>query len=236
MSKRILIVDDEKNIRLLLDQALATAGYDVMTAVDGEHGLQKAQDEAPDMVLLDMKLPGMDGIEVLRRLRQRNGSVPVVMITAHGTVETAVEAMKLGAVDYLRKPFTPEEIRTIVARVLDRQRLSATVPAESAAEVLEQAKMLLTQRKFHEAEEMLRTAVGKDPTNAEALNLLGVSQEMRGRLQDAILFYRAALSFQSGYTPAQQNLHRVTQWPYFSEGIREQLKPAEMPETDVEAP
>jgi CheY-like chemotaxis protein len=94
MSKRILIVDDEKNIRLMLDQALSVTGYEVVTAIDGEHALQKILESTPDMVLLDMKLPGIDGLEVLRRLRQSQPAVPVVMITAHGTVETAVEAKR----------------------------------------------------------------------------------------------------------------------------------------------
>lgn len=225
MNKRILVVDDEKNIRLMLDQALSTAGYEVVTAIDGEHGLEKVEESAPDLVLLDMKLPGMDGIEVLGRLRRSNESLPVVMITAHGTVETAVEAMKLGAVDYLRKPFTPDEIRAIVAKVLARQNLTVAEPARTAEEILEQAKLLLTQRRFQEAEAMLRQATAKDPSNAEALNLLGVSTEMKGRLQEAARYYRAALSFNPGYTPAQQNLHRVTQWPYSDIGLEAGLRP-----------
>lgn len=225
MSKQILVVDDEKNIRLMLDQALSTSGYTVTTAIDGEHALQKVQESTPDMVLLDMKMPGMDGIEVLRRLRQTHEAVPVVMITAHGTVETAVEAMKLGAVDYLRKPFAPDEIRAIVAKVLNRQRLSVAYPAEQAEAILEQAKLLLTRRQFPDAEEMLRRATAKAPGNAEALNLLGVSLELRGQLTEAARFYRAALSFQPGYAPAQQNLHRVTQWPYYSKGVEQDLQP-----------
>lgn len=234
MSKRILIVDDEKNIRLTLDQALVTAGYEVATAIDGEHALEKIESEAPDMVLLDMKMPGMDGIEVLRRLRQSHDTLPVVMITAHGTVETAVEAMKLGAVDYLRKPFTPEEIRSIVAKVLARKGLAVDTPAEAADDLLEQAKLLLTQRKLSEGEQMLHRAVAKDPSNAEGLNLLGVAHELKGELPEAGRFYRAALSFNAGYTPAQQNLHRVTQWPYFRKGVETDLQPKVEPEATKE--
>lgn len=120
MTKKILVVDDEKNARLLLGEALTGAGYDVLVAVDGEHALEKVQESHPDLVLMDMKLPGMDGIEVLRRLRSIAHEVPVVMITAHASVETAIEAMKLGAVDYVRKPFTPDQIRDAIARALAR--------------------------------------------------------------------------------------------------------------------
>lgn len=234
MSKRVLVVDDEKNIRLTLDHALTAAGYDVLTAIDGEHALQKVQENGLDLVLLDMKMPGIDGIEVLRRLRLTHEALPVIMITAHGSIETAVEAMKLGAVDYLRKPFSPEEIRAIVAHVLDRQGLSVTEPAENAIGILEQAKFLLTQRKFPQAEEMLHKATAKDPSNAEVLNLLGLGMELRGRLQEAAQFYRAALSFNSGYAPALQNLHRATQWPYFAQGVETDLRPKA--DTEAEAP
>jgi DNA-binding NtrC family response regulator len=230
VSKRILVVDDEKNIRLMLDQALVTAGYEVVTAIDGEHAIEKVQAGGLDMVLLDMKLPGMDGIEVLRRVRSSHPTLPVVMITAHGTVETAVEAMKLGALDYLRKPFMPEEIRSIVAKVIDRQRISLDQPGETAAQCLDQAKLLLSRRQFQEAEVLLRRTASLDPTDAEALNLLGIAEELKGSLQDAARFYRAALSFAPGYEPAQQNLHRVTQWPYNSKGVEANLESQSGPE------
>jgi DNA-binding NtrC family response regulator len=224
VSKRILVVDDEKNIRLMLDQALVTAGYEVVSAIDGEHALEKVQAGDLDAVLLDMKLPGIDGIEVLRRVRSSHPNLPVVMITAHGTVETAVEAMKLGALDYLRKPFTPEEIRSTVAKVLDRQQLSLDQPGETGAQCLDQAKLLLSRRRLPEAETLLRRASAMDPTDAETLNLLGIAEELHGRLQEAARFYRAALSFAPGYEPAQQNLHRVTQWPYSPRGVDANLE------------
>jgi tetratricopeptide (TPR) repeat protein len=80
---------------------------------------------------------------------------------------------------------------------------------------------------------MLHKAVAKDPANAEALNLLGVAHELKGKLTEAGRFYRAALSFNSGYTPAQQNLHRVVQWPYYASGVETDLKPKSEPEPDV---
>jgi len=225
MGQRILVVDDEKNIRLMLEQALVVSGYEVNTAPDGETALEQARETHPDMILLDMKLPGIDGLEVLRQLRGIQPDVPVVMITAHGTVETAVEAMKLGAIDYLRKPFVPDEIRSVVAKVLSRQAIATDKPAQTPAEALEQAKLLLTQRHFTQARRVLHQASALDPANAETLNLLGVCYELQGHVQEAARFFRAALSFDPSYTASQQNLVRVTRWNYTPEGVEEDLRP-----------
>lgn len=227
MTKKILIVDDEKNIRLMLDQSLASAGYEVATAIDGEHGLDKVKESHFDVMLLDMKLPGMDGIEVLRQVSGLRSDLPVIMITAHGSVETAVEAMKLGAVDYLRKPFTPEEIRSIVGKVLQRQTLPTDQPAADLETCVEQAKLQLSRREFDEAEKLLSRALHLVPTNALVLNLLGVYHEMLGHSQEAGRHYRAALGFDPSYRPAIENLSRVVNWAYSSGGIEENLKPRE---------
>jgi CheY-like chemotaxis protein len=118
----ILVVDDEKNIRLTLRESLKTFNAQVDAAVNGEEALDMAAQQEYDLVLLDLKMPGMDGMEVLRRLRELSPGTAVILLTAHGTVEAAVEAMKLGAVDFLQKPFAPKEIRDIVTRVLGRQK------------------------------------------------------------------------------------------------------------------
>jgi len=215
---RILVVDDEKNIRMLLAQCLEDKGYTVTTAVDGEHALEKVKDELFDLILLDMKLPGIDGLEVLSQIKHLDPHYLVIMITAHGTIETAVEAMKLGAVDYLQKPFAPEEIRAIVQKVLERRRLSLE-PADNFETSLEQAKLSITRRDFNRALTLLQRTVGMAPNHPEPFNLLGVLYEMKGRLDEARQMYRAALAVDPSYRPAGANLHRVTQWRYTQEGI-----------------
>jgi CheY-like chemotaxis protein len=119
----ILLVDDEKNIRLTLSQSLESLGLPIQTAVNGEEALQKLQETEFGLLLLDLKMPGMDGMEVLHRVRERWPTIPVIIITAHGTIGSAVDAMKLGAVDFIQKPFSPREIRELVTQVLLREGL-----------------------------------------------------------------------------------------------------------------
>ncbi len=116
---RILVIDDETNIRMMIRLALQHVGHEVDTASDGQEGLEKySTGIAYDLVLLDQRMPGMEGLEVLRELRRRNLDSKVVMITAYGTVDLAVDAMKAGATDFLRKPFTAETLRGVVKAAL----------------------------------------------------------------------------------------------------------------------
>ncbi len=117
----VLVVDDEKNIRVTLRESLKPLGFEVDTAINGEEALELAGRESYELILLDLKMPGMDGMEVFRQLRLRSPSSAVVLVTAHGSVDAAVQAMKLGAVDFVQKPFAPQEIRDVVTHVLQRR-------------------------------------------------------------------------------------------------------------------
>ena len=119
----VLVVDDEHLIRWSLEQQLRREGYGVLLAETGAEALQKAQAEGPDLVLLDVRLPDADGLEILERLRMANPEAPVIMITAHGGVESAVRAMKLGAHDYVIKPFDVEELKLTVKKALETKTL-----------------------------------------------------------------------------------------------------------------
>jgi DNA-binding NtrC family response regulator len=107
---RILIVDDEKDFVDMLALRLETAGQTVFKAHSGEAGLKQLQKNPADVVLLDIRMPGMDGIDVLRQIKQHHPLVEVILLTGHGTVQTAVEGMKLGAYDYLIKPADFDEL------------------------------------------------------------------------------------------------------------------------------
>ena len=103
-------------------------GLPVDEAATGEEALAKLAEEDFGLVLLDLRMPGMAGMEVLRRVRATRSHVRVIIITAYGTVESAVEAMKLGAVDFIQKPFSPREIRDLISKVLERDSLGRTKP------------------------------------------------------------------------------------------------------------
>jgi len=120
---RILVVDDEANARTALAELLREEGFQVESAADGFKALGKLEEFAPDIVLTDLKMPGMDGIELLRKLRERDEGAVVVVMTAFGAVETAVAAMKEGAADYLTKPINFDELALVLRREMERHRL-----------------------------------------------------------------------------------------------------------------
>jgi DNA-binding NtrC family response regulator len=125
--RRVLIADDEANMRWVLERALSKAGYDVETAEDGQLALDRALAERPDLVLVDLKMPKMDGLSVLRTLKEHYPDLLIVMMTAHGSTATAVEAMKAGAHDYLMKPFDIEELLITVAKAFEVESLREQV-------------------------------------------------------------------------------------------------------------
>jgi len=124
--KRVLLIDDESRVRQSL-KAVLEPSYDILQAADAEEGLDVFRKEGPDLVLLDVILPGTDGLAVLQTLRSENRMTPVIMLTGTKSVKTAVDAMKLGAADYLSKPFDVEELRIVVDRALNSQELEREV-------------------------------------------------------------------------------------------------------------
>jgi DNA-binding response OmpR family regulator len=130
---RILIVDDEDHLRRVMRITLEAAGYDVEEAADGESGLRAFADGTRfDAILLDQRMPGLDGLETLGRMKAIRADVCVIMVTAYATIELAVDAMKLGATDFVRKPMTPETLRQSVAAALNK-RAPVTVTAPPSA-------------------------------------------------------------------------------------------------------
>jgi two-component system, NtrC family, response regulator AtoC len=151
---KILVVDDEHLIRWTLEQHLGHEGYEVYTAEDGEKALQMVTDLMPDLVLLDNQLPGIQGIEALGRIKEIDKEIIVIMITAHGLLETAVKAMKLGAYDYISKPFNLDEITLVIKKALETVSLR------------EEVKFLKEQQK----------------TTSRSYNIIGKSRAIQGVL------------------------------------------------------
>lgn len=223
----VLIVDDEKNIRLTLCQALEVLSVETDTAADGEEALTRLKEKEFGLILLDLRMPGMEGMQVLRRVREIRPDIRVIILTAYGTVESAVEAMKLGAVDFIQKPFSAEEIRALVSRVMDREKLNEQKAADYASSI-ELAKRSIGERHFDAAIEHVRKAVFLDSSRPEAFNLLGALMEIRGDRLEAQKNYRAALSLDPSYEPAIKNLQRSTEGRWrqtggiFLEGVQKE--------------
>lgn len=121
---KVLVIDDEESMRAGCSQTLSQDGYRVQTAADGIRGLEMAQKESFDLIILDLRMPGMDGTEVLAKLKEYDPNILVIVITGYATIESAVEAMKRGAYDFLPKPFSPETLLAITRRAAQSRRLA----------------------------------------------------------------------------------------------------------------
>ena len=171
----ILIVDDDEDIRSLLTDRLEFSGYQVLTAENGEVGLEKIRSENPDLVLLDILMPRLDGFGVLKGLEEEKLSTTVVMITAHGTVQTAVQAMQQGAFDFMLKPFQPEDVERHVTRALERTRLQKE--NERLRNELEKAQEMLIDEmrgELQAAHDMQMRLLPTSPPELEGLDLSGI--------------------------------------------------------------
>jgi CheY-like chemotaxis protein len=192
MSKRILIIDDEENIRRVTRLSLQAAGYEVGEAADGERGLEAFGDGSSwDAVLLDQRMPGMDGLETLQHIKDRQPEARVIMSTAYASIELAVDAMKLGATDFVRKPMTPEIVRNAVAAALSKQpRVREAIPPSKTEVAAEPLIQIITMNGFtildsedarHEPNE--RRFVVKSPTGGEHEVLVQIDEEAVGYVE-----------------------------------------------------
>ncbi|HET9264353.1 MAG TPA: sigma-54 dependent transcriptional regulator [Vicinamibacterales bacterium] len=179
MAARILLIDDDAGIRDSMRMPLEYEGYEYLSAASAEEGVALVQRESPDIVFLDVKMPGMDGMEALKRIKAINEAVPIVMISAHGTTSTAFEASKRGAVDFIEKPFGAERLLVTIRNQLDRTRLiDENKSLRRAAEVRHQ--MVGDSPGLRQVAEAVRRAA---PTNATVLLLgeSGVGKELVAR-------------------------------------------------------
>lgn len=192
MSKRILIIDDEENIRRVARLTLQAAGYETGEASDGQRGLDAFGDGSSwEAVLLDQKMPVMDGLETLRHIKERDASARIIMATAYASIELAVDAMKLGATDFVRKPMTPEILRNAVAAALSKQpRVRKEIPPSKTEGSTEPLIQIITMNGFtildsedarHEPNERRFTV--KSPTGSEHDVLVQIDEEAVGYVE-----------------------------------------------------
>lgn len=214
---RILIVDDERNIRLTLKGALEAIGLEADAVFRGEEALQKLTETDYAAMILDLRLPGMDGLAVLRRVAEHYRGTKVIIVTAHGTVEGVIEAMKLGAVDFLQKPFEPYEIREILGRVLALPEGGPT--AFTYEDYLDRARKSAASKKLSAAFVYAHKAVFMNAARPEAFNVLGGLCETRDQRREAVTYYQTAREIDPSYVPARRNLERAAAKPYSKAGI-----------------
>ncbi len=180
-----MVVDDDPGIHLMARTTLEADGCEVIAATDGEAALEALRNAPVDLILLDLRMPLLDGLETLRHLRQIGNETPVIIVTAYGTVPDAVEAMKLGAIDLLSKPLTPEELRRVVSDVVERHAARVREPGPRPAEGrtgpaaavaqgrpavdLTAVKVAMDRRDFDLATALLDRVIDTHPDAAEAL-------------------------------------------------------------------
>jgi len=218
MNKPILIVDDEPHVRLSYRVTLETAGLEVREAGGAAAALSELAVSEFSLVILDMRMPEMDGLDLLEKIRQRGIGTPVVIITAYGDVPHAVKAMKLGAIDFLQKPLTPETLRQIVWDILARH--AGPEPSrptnKSSFEVhLEAAKRFINLRDFPHAREHIAKALEIRNDSPDVFNLGGVLFEMQEDYDRAKRYYGQAIRLDRNHEAAQQNMRRIYELFHF---------------------
>lgn len=208
MNRRILVIDDTKNIRLMLSKCLSGVGYIVDTADSGEEGIEYFKKNRYDIVLLDIRMPKMSGTEVLKKIREINDDTLVIIITAFPTVKNAVDCIKLGAVDYIRKPFTPDKIRNMVKELLERKKMSGN-NGGSFELTMQYAKKCINERNFDKGEEYLKKAISISIENPEPFILLGNISELKEDYDNARKYYKIALELEPESYSAAESLNRI---------------------------
>lgn len=186
--KKVLIVDDTKNIRMILTKCLELEGYEVLTASDGTQALELFMTHSFDLAFLDIKLPGVRGTEVLKRIREKGIKTPVIIITAYATVKNAVDCTNLGAVAYVQKPFSADKIRNVLMD-FENSSLSSENEEDSDSFIL-RAKSYLDAEEFEKSLDFAQKALAKDIENPELYLLISRAYRGMGNERSAERFYQ----------------------------------------------
>ncbi|MGA3171082.1 MAG: response regulator [Chthoniobacteraceae bacterium] len=216
MNASILIVDDERNVRLMYRAALDQM-FTIEETDSPSKALEMLKGRRFNVAILDLRMPEMTGLELLEQMNHAGITTPVVIITAYADVPNAVSAMKFGAIDFLQKPITPEQLRTIVKDILVRHSVDERkfpVPHDFDY-FLRCAKRAINLRDFTAARANLISALEIDPNSPQALNLAGVMFEMREEFDQAKRYYGRAIKVSKDFEPAQANMRRIYELFHF---------------------
>jgi FixJ family two-component response regulator len=212
----ILVVDDERNVRLMYRAALDSM-FHVDEADSAAKALEMFAAHRYDVGILDLRMPEMTGLELLEQMNNAGINTPVVFITAYADVPNAVNAMKFGAIDFLQKPITPDQLRAIVKDVLIRHSREERKSPETRdfEYYLRCAKRAINLRDFGAARRNLVSALEINPDSPQALNLAGVMFEMREEYDQARRYYGRAIKLSKNFEPAQANMRRIFELFHF---------------------
>jgi DNA-binding response OmpR family regulator len=211
---RVLVVDDEKNERLNFRTTLETEGYEIFEASSAERALELLAEHSFALAILDLRMPGIGGLELLARMRASEINVPAMIVTAYSDVPHAVKAMKLGAIDFLQKPIRPNDLRNAVAQITERHAHEDD-RADSFETNLIAAKRSINLGSFAKARLHLRMALALNEKSSEAFNLAGVLAEINEDYNQAKKCYGQAIRLDRNYEPAQQNMRRLFEVEHF---------------------
>lgn len=186
--KKVLVVDDTKNIRTLLGIYLKLNGFEVLMATNGHEALSIIDSEPVDLIFLDVKMPEISGTEVLKRIRAKGVTAPVVIMTAFATVKNAVDCTKLGAITYLQKPFTTDKIKTI----LDEMMAEVDPQSNNIEYKIMIIKQLINENNLKKALDTLKVVLSTDPNTPEIYELISVVYNRQGDIRKAEIFHNMA--------------------------------------------
>jgi len=178
--RRVLVVDDTKNIRVLLTKCLEMEGYEVKTANDGQKAVEMFLTESFDLAFLDIKMPCYSGTEVLKQIREKGITTPVIIITAYATVKNAVECTQMGAVAYLQKPFTADKVRG---------KLNEIALADGNC-IATKIDKLIDAKNYNEAFTVLKKHLQENPLDANTYLLLSRVSEYLGNFDESKKYFK----------------------------------------------
>jgi len=187
--KKVLVVDDTKNIRTLLSIYLKLNGFEVLMATNGHEALSIIDNEPVDLIFLDIKMPEISGTEVLKRIRAKGITAPVVIMTAFATVKNAVDCTKLGALTYLQKPFTTDKIKTIIDEMMSEEEYPNPRNIEYQIKII---KQLIAENNLKKALDTLKVVLSTDPNTPEIYELISIVYSRQGDSKKAEIFHNMA--------------------------------------------
>jgi len=186
--KRALVVDDTKNIRTLLGIYLKLNNFEVLMATNGHEALTLIDTEPIDLIFLDIKMPEISGTEVLKRIRAKGITVPVVIMTAFATVKNAVDCTKLGALTYLQKPFTTDKIKIILDEMMVKE---SPYPKDIEYQIIT-IKQLIVENNLEKALDTLKIVLSTDTNIPEIYELISIVYSKKGDLKKSKIFHNMA--------------------------------------------